>query len=402
MMFVPSDPLLSSTRPGGPQQQATVAVFGDVIPRILPFARRIEGQTADNINYKDWISDYSFRFMGCMTTTDYYSGSFDGGGNNDNKNNQNSGDDWGSNNYVGIYKRRLVYFKLCPTDNCNACQGGAEYIANLNDFVNAFVDSKLNDEQYNCELTRENCGCQNGNDEQSCEDQCYLQAGLDYCIENFGNEGYDNDGQRQFDIQYAVDCKKLDINEDELTFYYYHNVEVENFQQYNNNFKRGLYVGPYCSANGKKILLGVFEDETCSIMAPEGVYEELSKGEPLPYSKESLVTSSCFSCAEPGKNDEKYYYDEQYDNQVADVCERLYEESGKCESGMNINYPNTQACDFIQTLKKSIGANYEYPDSVFAGLFFVLTLIFGAVTHYLHRKLRRSSVQLSSRGGRVV
>lgn len=225
---------------------------------------------------------------------------------------------------------------------------------------------------------------------------------MDYCIENYGNEVYDNDGQRQFDIQYAVECKKLDINEDELNFYYYHNVEVENFQQNNNNFQRGLYVGPYCSANGRKILLGVFEDETCSIMAPEGVYKELSKGEPLPYSKELIVTSSCFSCAEPGKNDEKNYYHEQYDNQVADVCERLYEESGKCESGMNTNYPNTQACDFIQTLKKRIGANYEYPDSVFAGLFFVLTLIFGAVTHYLHRKLRRSSVQLSSQGGHVV
>ncbi len=225
---------------------------------------------------------------------------------------------------------------------------------------------------------------------------------MDYCIENYGKEGYDNDGKQKFNIQDVVECKRLDVDEDALNYYYYHNEEVQNFQQYANNFQRGLYVGPYCSTNGRKIFLGVFEDETCSILAPDGIYEEFSNGESLPYSKESIVTSSCFSCAEPGKNGDKNDYDQQDDNKVANVCERLYEESGKCESGMNINYPSTQACDFIRTLKKSIGANYEYPDSVLAGLFFVLTLIFGAVTHYLHRKLRRSSVQLSSQGGQVV
>ncbi len=183
MMFVPSDPLLSSTHPRGHQQLTTVAGSGDrkimtsLNKRILPTARRLDGQNSENTFYSSWISDYSVRFMGCATTTDYYGGFFDGGENNENNNNKNSGGEGGSNNYVGIYQQRLVYFKLCPTNNCNACQGGAEYVASLSDFVDAFVDSTLNADQYNCELARENCGCQNENDEQSCEYKCYLHAG---------------------------------------------------------------------------------------------------------------------------------------------------------------------------------------------------------------------------------
>ena len=91
------------------------------------------------------------------------------------------------------------------------------------------------------------------------------------------------------------------------------------------------------------------------------------------YYIESIVINECTSCMEPAKDDgnnnnqnnynnynngdDNYNYNKngnnnnqnQEDAAVLEVCERLYEEAGKCESNLNVYgvYPTTFACKFI-------------------------------------------------------
>jgi len=368
--------------------------------RILSGARQLDG---DNFS---WIAGYSLRFEKCATSDEYYGGYFGGdenGGNNNNNNNDRQ-------NYNGMYKQRLVHFKLCPADECSSsssCTNGADYVVDMNVFVEAYIESKLDAQEYNCEMVRENCY----NDD---EYQCYVNAGLDYC-DNDNNNNNNNNNAVEFQLEDAMECTEMEVDEDALQYYYY-NQGGDSQQQYNNanyynqnnnqNQEMKLFVGPYCSANGKSIFLGTFMDETCSYPAPSGTYESFSYGAALPYSQESLVANSCLSCKEPQDADDQNDGDQDDEDEVLEVCERLYEDAGKCESGLADGvtyYPNTYACTLIQSLKapgkmnstrSSIAAS-----KVFAGLFAATTAVFAGVAYYLYHKSRRQNVHLSSNDG---
>lgn len=46
----------------------------------------------------------------------------------------------------------LVHFKLCPSSACSSsCSNSADYVVDMNEFVNAYVESKLSVQEYNCE-----------------------------------------------------------------------------------------------------------------------------------------------------------------------------------------------------------------------------------------------------------
>ena len=199
---------------------------------------------------------------------------------------------------------------------------------------------------------------------------------------------------------------------DALQYYFYNNGGSNNNAYNNYNYNRNgggngemeLFVGPYCSKNGKSIHLGVFMDETCSFGAPSGIYEKLNYGQTLPYSSENLIDSNCVSCKEPAEYDENNNGDQQDADEVTEVCERLYEESGKCETNLGsvTAYPNTYACDFIKTLKAGGGTitakNSAIPAKTFAGIFAVTTVMFAGVSYWLHQKLQRSNVNLADSG----
>ena len=97
-----------------------------------------------------------------------------------------------------------------------------------------------------------------------------------------GNNQNQNNGQ-QFDLQEALECRRLEVDEQAMQYYMYKNGggmnnNAQNYYNYNqaqNNNKMELFVGPYCANGGKKILLGVFMDETCSYSAPSGTYEKM-------------------------------------------------------------------------------------------------------------------------------
>lgn len=243
--------------------------------------------------------------------------------------------------------------------------------------------------------------------------RCYVDAGLDYCEDNRNNNNNNNNqNQLEFNLEEAVECRELKVDDEALQYYYYQQNQGKNQQNYyygqnGNQQEMKLFVGPYCSSNGKSIYLGTFMDETCSFPAPDGTYEKFSYGQALPYSKVSLIDEGCVSCKEPQDVNQQNNGDQADADEVLEVCERLYEDSGKCESGLADGvtyYPNTYGCNFIKSLhapgKSARGAGSSVSAAkVFAGLFAATTVVFAGVAYYLYEKAKRGNVNLSSSEG---
>ncbi len=127
---------------------------------LLANARRLED--ADQEEDYSWITGYSVVFDSCHVVDSY---NFE----------ENEG---------GIVRNNLVKFKLCPSNNCMTSCTGAEYLVPLNDFVNSYTEWQMDDIEYKCEQVRENCDCEDRDDDEGCEAQCYQQYGLyDTCVE---------------------------------------------------------------------------------------------------------------------------------------------------------------------------------------------------------------------------
>lgn len=298
--------------------------------------------------------------------------------------------------YQGMYQQRLVHFKLCPSDSCRSCQNGADYVVELNEFIDAMMEAKLTAQEYNCERVRENCWCEQANNKDYCLASCYTNAKMDYCNEMEGNNNYGQANNGKFEMSDALGCAALDVDEEMMSNYYFKN-RKSNEGHYNEEGK--YFVGPYCSNNGKKIFLGLFEEETCSYPAPSGTFEALNYGSALPYSKQSLIDNTCMSCKEPTEQDANNYWDNNDEDEVTDVCERMYEMSGKCEENLkNLpygTYPNNLGCDFVKNIRSNTIIPAAVPAKVFAGIFAATTVLLGALTVHLYKKSKRANVALA-------
>ena len=114
--------------------------------RILSAAKQTTRGLEQNDDDNLWQANYSIKFVKCATTDEYWGGDLGG------EDNQNQ------NDFYGMYKQRLVHFKLCPTSNgCDSCTNGADYVIDMNAFVEAFIESKMDAQEYNCEQVRETC-----------------------------------------------------------------------------------------------------------------------------------------------------------------------------------------------------------------------------------------------------
>jgi hypothetical protein len=139
---------------------------------------------ADN-NY-GYLYKYSIKYTGC---TDIVQINREGGGNNNNNNGEGG----------LLYTQHLVKFSLCPSaEGCSTCSGGGQYVVAMEDFVDAYTEAKLTEQEYACEMIRENCYCNGYNDDEACANSCYMQAGMDVCIEY--------EGQEEFEIQRYLEC----------------------------------------------------------------------------------------------------------------------------------------------------------------------------------------------------
>ncbi|KAL7527295.1 hypothetical protein ACHAXR_001884, partial [Thalassiosira sp. AJA248-18] len=329
-----------------------------------------------------------------------------GDGNNYNGNGYYNNEE--RNDYQGMYAQKVVHFKLCPSDSCFRCKNGADYVVELSEFVDAYLESKMTSLEYNCERVRENCWCENANSQEQCEYGCYQNAGMQECADAMVEQDED-----AFDVQEAVECSQLEVDEEAVENYYlaqnYYSTGYNQNGNYNQNGQGGqdedhkVYVGPYCSKNGKSIHLGLFSEETCSFPAPDGLYEAINYGSSLPYAKKSMVNSGCITCKAPSENDnqnQNYYENqEQEADEVADVCSSLYEVAGKCEEGLDGYFPyrDVSGCGYIKSLKES--ALYipqvNVTAKVFAGIFAVTTAAFGALAFVLYRRSQRQNVSLA-------
>jgi len=341
-------------------------------------ARRLDDGEQDF----SWMSKFSLKFQGCHRIRTW------------NLNAEDQDD-------VKIETKRLVRFRLCPTNKCTqrasggCTKGYGDYIANVNAYVKAYMEVQRKQDEYDCETYLYNhCDCEDGDDkgddfdEEICKYQCYSKGRRYSCIDN--NPYYD-DNQDQYDLddrtleQYFEGCSQYEPpNNRRLE-------EDEDGEKY--------YIGAYCADQGGQIYLGMFTDDTCTNFADKNAgrttYKMLTGGGELPYSDYSMVRSNCVSCSDQNYRNEGGNDDEE--ERISEQCQEVYQASGKCESHME-NGPsdlNEKACYYIEgikVIKKDgiIDTSYTRPNKVasfFIFLFSVSFVLLGAFIYYLRMKM---------------
>jgi len=312
---------------------------------LLSRARRVE--QGDAVDYS-WVLDYSIQFKGCHTITQY------GGGMED-------GDDEGA---MSTWKQNLVEFKLCPSASCGyGCDGG-DYIVNMADFVDLYTEARMAAEELACENLRESCYCDDADDEDQCEYNCYASAGFDYCIAE--------EEENEFDLQEYLQCQ-----------------ETEDEYGYGNSY----YTGLTCSENGQRINLAVFYDNQCSVPGPNEIFTSY-KGMSLPYAEETIVNEDCVSCSV--NNGDGY--------ELSDFCGTSYGSAAKCETDMSLSNPDYDGCEYINNIyMKEDGyiARKSAVPLICAWVFGVSTVVLAAVAGKMHQN-SQANISLNSKDGAVV
>lgn len=336
----------------------SAALFGSVASmkansalgrKLLSKARRVEEGEVDY----SWIMNYSIKFAQCHTVTQY------GGG------------EEGGEEGNGIWKQRSVKFKLCPTDECGyGCEGG-DYLVDMASFVDLYTEAKMTQQELNCETTRENCYCDDVDDEDYCEAQCYKAAGQDYCIE------VEDEDQAVFDVQEYLEC-----------------VEIED-QNGDGYYGKNYYVGLSCSESGERINMKVYADATCSEEGPSQVFSKYF-GYSLPYAEESIVAQDCVSCIDNGDGDDA--------GELSELCGTSYEAAAKCENDLDRNGKVTNGCDYIQNIYLRED-NYIPRTSplplIFAWVFFISTIVLAVIAGKIYQ-MKSTRIELNSASGAVV
>jgi len=329
---------------------------------LLSKARRID----EEADYT-FIANYDIKFQGCHHVSQW---------------NAEVDDD----NDVRIETKRLARFRLCPTGYCSdesgaGCKEGyGDYIVDMNDYVNAFMQMKEEYEEQKCENYMENnCNCDDADDEDGCMNDCYYAANMSYCIRD----------ENDLDVNEYLACAQYEPPE----AYYGNRKLAEEEAQY--------FLGPYCADQGGQIHMGLFADDTCTNFADElgyggaSTFSTISNGASLPYSSQSksLVDSSCWSCKQV---DEDAYYNAYAEVEVTEFCETAYMAAGRCETYLAYGY-NEAACTYLEGIKMTrrngiiisgTGSKNKVA-AAFIGIFAVSFVLLGSYVYYLKSKLDR-------------
>ena len=280
-------------------------------------------------------------------------------------------------------------FRLCPSDTCATdsaygCKSGyGDYVVSMDTYLQAYLDSVQQDQEYNCEYARSNeCGCYNNGDDygtfEKCEYDCFMNKGMEYCVDNnpYAEDGGQQEEEDDWDLMDMVQCQQLNGG--------------------------SYYTGAYCSSDGGSIVMGVFTDDSCSnlsdVYGGQDMYTTIT-GKELPHSTTTLIGNECMSCMEGA---DANYNDQQDADAVKEGCETLYLQAGKCEQGLNGGGSgNNNACQYME------GINMVYKDGgmfsrshsssaagVFIGLFSCSFVLLSSYAYYLKSKLDRAKVQL--------
>ena len=257
---------------------------------------------------------------------------------------------------IKILTQRLVRFRMCPADTCSStttrgCDANyGDYLIDMETYVEAYMSQMQENQQNN---------------------------------RYYGNRALNNN--EGWDLEDYLECSEMKMDRRKLNNQYY-------YDGYQNNEDVSYYVGPYCAEQGGEIRLGVFYDDTCSVFAEDGlsVFKMNNNGMSLPYSEQSIVNLGCQSCGGYGE--------------VNEMCESLYEASGKCETKMNVYYPNESACSYIEGIKiiqedgviRTSATRKSTAAAVTTGLFLTAALLLSGYVYYLRTKLGRARINLAA------
>lgn len=352
---------------------SAIKVNSPVGQHLMSNARKLED--GDDEEFENtWVAGYSIKFQGCHHIKQW----------NDEADDEED---------VRIETKRLVRFRLCPTESCSAqkaagCTSGyGDYIIDMDAFMESYFEAKREEMEYNCEYHLQyNCNCDGDNNddedfnEEYCEYDCFIDSGMEECVDRNPYNQDDEDEVEEFNLEEYMQCGALNIN---------------------NNDRRKLdedeveyFVGPYCANQGGAIHLGVFTDDTCSTFS-EVTFESLA-GYELPYSSESLVDENCLSCLErvedDGDNDNNNNQnDEQDEDEVIETCEMLYNYAGKCEANLpegTVYEVNNQACNYMQGIRivrqdGIIDTGSSRPSAVATAFIVIFAMAFAAMGFYV-------------------
>jgi len=375
---------------------------------LISTARRVEdGQALD----MSFVSDYSIKFLGCHHVTQWSSEQE----NNQNANANNQYEDVSLNAANGrIRSKGLVRFRLCPSGSCSnnfgvGCSSNyGEYVVDMHQFLKVYIAWQMEETAAKCSQYRNSCYKQcYSSSNLNCYSNCYRNNGVEVslcaAVDADGNNQFQQvDGTGQvFDLQDYLECAEYEITN-------------------SNGEELSHYLGPYCSTQGGDIRLGFFQDQYCSLpSAYQASYFEKQTGVEIPFTKSSIVTTSCMSCEAQGDNNmnadgQSDYYNYDADGnrnyyvakEVNDLCGSMYMQSGKCETNLNkddVPYPEEGACTYIESVKRLKGDGIiradqqlsSKPAAISIGVFTSLAVLLGGYVYYLKSKIARSRVNLA-------
>ncbi|CAB9496064.1 expressed unknown protein [Seminavis robusta] len=294
--------------------------------KLISKARRLENADED-VEAMQWIADYSLKFQGCHHLVQW---------------NEEADDEQD----VRLFKKRLVRFRLCPSDTCSASDAGGcdegygDYIVDMQSYLQSYYESKRQVAEETCGDYAENyCNCEGNGDDNFNENQCFYEcivdAGMTDCVQYME----DNIHAEDFEIDQYMECAQFEYDNG--------NRKLE---------EAAFFVGPYCSEQGGSINLGMFSDDTCSTPIEDETYGAYTfqqmTGFSLPYAEKSIVGSECSSCLMVDENEDGNDNGDDQEVELTEVCEMAYMNAGKCEVNVqNSQYPNDNACNYIEGIK---------------------------------------------------
>lgn len=297
-----------------------------------------------------------------------------------------------------VGNQHLVNFKLCPSDDdCSKCKNGGQYVVQMREFLEVYLQTKEELEQAQCEAVEEYCNCDYYyGDDEKCMAKCYSDAGLDFC------------GEEEYNMEEFVECAEAEFSNDQY-------------------YASRYFIGPICANSGTAIHLGVFKDMSCSVATDNSVYAKYTYdayGNPasLPYSSKSIVDNECISCKEVDENANNYYNENanNYYNQnnnyyqaedPIEMCMQVYMQSAKCENKMKSKtYPDTGSCTYINNILPALEKVHQSGGSsasakvstAFAWIFLITTICAGAGMYHFYVIAKRKNTALSQSGGGFV
>jgi hypothetical protein len=170
--------------------------------KLLEKARNLDDQAFANT----WLSGYSLKFEGCHHISQW--------------NNEADGEE-----DVRIATKRLVRFRLCPSDFCDSSKGCSsgygDYIVDMNTYLAAWFEAKQTYQEFKCSYLMEYvCVCEDNGDGNYNADECMWDCLKQHNMASvcMGNDPYGNgnDQQAQFSLDDYMECSQTYFNRREL------------------------------------------------------------------------------------------------------------------------------------------------------------------------------------------